>query len=197
MTEAKELSASYWDNRYKEELTGWDIGYHNPIHTDFIEKNYPKDAYILEPGAGSAYEVEYLWEKGYKNVYACDYALDVKEKFLKRVPNFPPEQYISGDFFALEKQFDVVLEQTFFCAIDPTLRAQYVEHMHSILKPYGKIYGVLFEMEKPEGPPFGGNTNEYNRLFTDKFEISKMKQSTESIPQRMGSELIVELIKKL
>ena len=90
-----------------------------------------------------------------------------------------------------------MLEQTFFCAIDPTLRAHYVEHMHSILKPYGKIYGVLFEMEKPEGPPFGGNTNEYNRLFTDKFEISKMKQSTESIPQRMGSELIVELTKKL
>jgi len=179
----KSLDATYWNNRYKEERTGWDVGYHNPIHTDYIEQNYPKDAFILEPGAGNAYEVEYLWKQGYKNVYGCDFAPEIKERFLKRVPDFPENQYLSGDFFSITSHFDVVLEQTFFCAIDPSLRSKYVQHMHNILKPNGKIYGVLFEMDKTDGPPFGGTTDEYRRLFSPKFEIARMEKSTKSIPK--------------
>lgn len=196
MTKTSELTAYYWDTRYQEKRTGWDIGYHNSLHTDYIEKNYTQEACILVPGAGSAYEVEYLWQRGFKNVYACDYAPMPKELFIKRVPHFPESQYLSGDFFQVTQKFDVVLEQTFFCAIDPKLREKYVEHMHSILKPKGIIFGVFFEMHKPDGPPFGGSASEYKQLFSSKFEIATMKPSVESIPQRMGSELIVEFIKK-
>ena len=196
MKETKHLSAEYWNNRYHEDKTGWDIGYANNIHVQYVLKNYPKDAKILVPGAGSAYEVEYLWKQGYINIYACDFAEEVKNRFLDRVKGFPSNQYIAGDFFLLNQKFDLVLEQTFFCALDPSLRIDYVKHMHFILKDGGKIFGVLFNMDKPDGPPYGGSTPEYQSLFTNSFEILRMEESKESIPQRMGNELIIEFLKK-
>lgn len=196
MQEDKKLNSEYWNNRYIEDKTGWDIGYHNKIHTDYVQEHYNKDTRILEPGAGSAYEVAYLYDKGYINVHALDYAPQVKERFVSAHPLFPANQYLLGDFFKLEQTFDLVLEQTFFCAIDPSLRSAYVEKMHSILNPGGKIYGVLFNFDKPEGPPYGGTETEYRNLFDSKFEILQMKSAMNSIPQRQGNELIIELLKK-
>jgi thiopurine S-methyltransferase len=196
MSETNKLSANYWDKRYLEEKTGWDIGYANSIHVKYVVDNYPNDARILIPGAGSAYEAEHLWKKGFTNVYPCDFAPEVKQRFLKRVKGFPEDNYITGDFFELEEKFDVVLEQTFFCAIDTTLRTKYVKHMKSILNEGGKIFGVLFNMDKLDGPPFGGRPIEYKALFKDSFDILRMEESKESIPERMGNELIIEFLKK-
>ncbi|PCJ64404.1 MAG: SAM-dependent methyltransferase [Bacteroidetes bacterium] len=196
MIETNHLTSDYWENRYQESKTGWDIGYANKIHTDYVEANYGKDARILIPGAGSAYEAEYLWKRGYTNVHPCDFAPEAKERFLKRVSDFPDNQFITGDFFEITDRFDLVLEQTFFCAINPNLRKSYVSHMHDILNVDGKIYGVMFDMDKPDGPPYGGNPVEYKTLFSNYFAILTMEKSQKSIPKRMGNELIVEFLKK-
>ncbi|GAL68685.1 hypothetical protein JCM19301_3272 [Jejuia pallidilutea] len=39
--------------------------------------------------------------------------------FQKRVPHFPSEQIIKGDFFKHKGIYDLVLEQTFFCSFPP------------------------------------------------------------------------------
>jgi hypothetical protein len=190
------LNASYWNNRYLAQKTGWDIGYHNTIHTDYVEANYTTSARILEPGAGSAYEVAYLHSKGYTNAFALDYAPEVKQRFLNKNVGFPPNHYLLGDFFDTEESFDLVLEQTFFCALSPELRNAYAEKMSSILKPSGKLFGVLFNFEKPDGPPFGGSEREYRTIFEQKFDILSMEPTQNSIPQRKGNELVIELAKK-
>lgn len=41
----------------------------------------------------------------------------------------------------------VLMEQTFFCAINPSLRKDYVAKMHELLAPNGKLVGVLFDKE--------------------------------------------------
>jgi len=46
------------------------------------------------------------------------------------------------------------------------------------------------------GPPFGGNKTEYQRLFQVAFDILKMEDCFNSIPQRQGSELFIALRKK-
>lgn len=196
MEEANKLDASYWNNRYLQNKTGWDIGYRNNIHTDFVEKNYDVHARILEPGAGNAYEASYLHSKGFVNTYALDYAPEVKQRFLKNNPDFPEKQYIISDFFAVEEQYDLVLEQTFFCALHPSLRPDYVQKMHKILHTGGKLFGVLFNFEKTDGPPYGGSEQEYRQLFDEKFDILRMEPTTKSIQQRKGNELIIELVKK-
>jgi SAM-dependent methyltransferase len=190
------LDAAYWEERYAKNDFPWDIGYSNPILTRYVEQKVAKDAKILVPGAGSAYEVEVLWNKGYTKVKALDYATDAKERFLERVPTFPHQNYLLGNFFELTDTFDIVLEQTFFCALDPKLRMNYVEQMHRILRDEGVLFGLLFEMEKPDGPPFGGNSAEYQAIFGKYFEMRTLEKCLESIPPRLGSELVIEFIKK-
>ena len=196
MPEDNVLDAGYWNNRYLAEKTGWDIGHHNTIHTDYVEAHYAKYAKILEPGAGSAYAVAYLHSKGYTNALALDYAPEIKQRFLDKNVGFPPSHYLLGDFFDVEESFDLVLEQTFFCALNPELRNADVEKMSRILKPAGKLFGVLFNFDKPDGPPYGGNLKEYRTIFEQKFDILRMEPAENSIPERKGNELVIELLKK-
>jgi hypothetical protein len=190
------LDETYWDTRHKMSQTGWDIGYANAIHTDYVKANFPKNAKIIEPGAGNAYEVSALWGDDYTNVYALDYSPTAKETFTKINPNFPSEQYLVGDYFDIEGDFDLILEQTFFCALDPNLREAYVNKTHSLLNTGGKVMGVLFNFEKEDGPPFGGSINEYRSLFEKRFEILSLEEAKNSIPERQGNELVFELVKK-
>ena len=56
-----EKERAYWSKRYKEERTGWDIGFPSlPLKT-YIDQLENKDLKILIPGAGNAYEAEYLF----------------------------------------------------------------------------------------------------------------------------------------
>jgi methyl halide transferase len=119
--------------------------------------------------------------------------------FAKNNPGFPANQLICGDFFKLEQRdFDYVVEQTFFCAILPEMRPDYAQKMSEILKEGGKLVGLLFgealDLDR-DGPPFGGNREEYMDYFTPHFRIVKMEECKNSIKPREGSELFIEIIK--
>ena len=190
------LDKDYWDTRYKNEETGWDIGYPNPAITRYFE-NVSRDAQILIPGCGNAYEGEALFEAGFTNLTLLDYSPSSKHNFLNRVPEFPEDRYLVGDFFEHQGSYDFIVEQTFFCAIDPGLRSDYVHYVHSLLKPDGILTGVLFKIPLfDDHPPFGGNEAEYRQLFSGNFEIKQMVPSVHSIPQRRESELYIELVRR-
>jgi thiopurine S-methyltransferase len=113
------------------------------------------------------------------------------------VPNFPNSQLIHQDFFAFQGTFDLIIEQTFFCALDPSLRKEYAKKMHSLLKSNGKLVGLLFDFPlAEEGPPFGGSKEEYLSYFKPYFSIEILESSYNSIPPRAGRELFIKLIKK-
>ena len=151
-----------------------------------------KSLSILIPGAGNAYEAEYLFKNGFKNVYVCDLAIEALQNLKKRCPDFPENQLIHGDFFSIKKQFDVILEQTFFCAIHPKLRMAYAEQIQSLLAPSGTFAGVLFNIDFPfDGPPFGGKIDEYEELFSAFFKVTTLMPCYNSTPPRKGSELFI------
>ncbi len=141
MTKLK-LDDQYWNERYDTLETGWDIGYPSPSFLEYF-KDKDRSAKLLIPGCGNSYEGEALYKMGFHNITLLDFAPISKENFLKRVPEFPSEQFIVGDFFQLENQFDFILEQTFFCAINPSWRAKYVKKMKTLLQPQGKLVGIL------------------------------------------------------
>lgn len=187
-----ELNESYWTQRYLEDKTGWDIGYASPAITHFMDQIEDKNAEILIPGCGNAYEAAYLWSNGFKNVYLLDLSELPLLKFAEQNPDFPKEQLLRQDFFALNKTFDIVIEQTFFCALQPVLRKKYVEKMQQIVKSDGCLVGLLFNDPLYEDhPPFGGNKEEYQHLFYSKFTILKMETAYNSIPQRKERELFI------
>ena len=194
----KTLNAEYWEKRWQDQQTGWDIGQASPPLMHYVSEYANQDTRILIPGAGRAYEAIALHQMGFTNVWVCDWASTAFAYLRSAAPDFPAEHLLVGDFFALplQAEFDLVLEQTFFCAIDPQLRPRYVEKMHSILRPAGRLAGVLFAKPFPfQGPPFGGTKAEYESLFNAHFTILQLDITTHSIPPRQGNELFVELLK--
>jgi thiopurine S-methyltransferase len=192
----KESDSNYWNKRYIESNTGWDIGYANPVLVEYVKENYSFDDKILIPGAGTAYEVADLISEGYHNCYALDFSQKAKDNFLKQNPKVPNQNYLVNDFFEIDGKYDLILEQTFFCAIHPSKRVDYVHHMSQLLNKGGKLAGLLFEMEKEDGPPYGGSLEEYQELFSSSFDINKLGKTDRSIDSRLGRELFFEFIKK-
>ena len=191
--------AQFWQQRYEQDSIGWDMGQVSPPLKAYIDQlpESAKSQAVLVPGAGNAYEVGYLHEQGFTNVTLVDFAPAPIEAFAERYPDFPAEHLICADFFELspEKyQFDWVLEQTFFCAINPARRDEYVAQMAALLKPNGKLVGLLFDKDfGRDEPPFGGTKAEYQQRFAPYFDIEIMETSYNSYPARQGSELFIKM----
>lgn len=152
---------------------------------------------ILIPGGGNGYEAEYLFEKGFKNVYLLDWSQPPLTAFAERNVAFPPTQLICEDFFLHNGLYDLIIEQTFFCAISPALRAAYAQKMHQLLAPGGKLIGLLFDtIFEKEGPPFGGSAAAYRPYFEPYFHFRHFETCYNSIPPRAGKELFIELERK-
>lgn len=190
------LNKDFWENRYETNETGWDVGEITTPLKDYIDQIKNKDLKILIPGAGNGYEFDYLISKGFKNVWVVDIAKQPLENLASRNPEFK-NNFIESDFFELNQQFDLIIEQTFFCALEPNLRSKYVDKMHSLLNNKGKLFGLLFDFELTEvGPPFGGCKEEYIELFKEKFNLKVLDRAYNSIKPREGRELFFIFEKK-
>lgn len=190
MISTMKLNKNYWETRYASNETGWDVGTITTPLKEYIDQIEDKTLKILIPGAGNGYEVDYLLEKGFENVFIIDLAEAPLKNIQQRNPKINDSQLIQLDFFDLNGEYDLILEQTFFCALDPSLRKQYVSKMHSLLKPKGKIFGLLFDFPLTEaGPPFGGSKEEYLTLFSNSFNIKTLETAYNSIKPRAGKEL--------
>lgn len=190
------LDANYWNERYKTGNTGWDMQQASPPLTDYIDTLSDKNLRILIPGCGNAYEAEYLLQKGFTNVTLIDLSkvvtANLAEKYKGR-----PIKILCEDFFSHEGNYDLILEQTFFCALAPSLRQDYIDKCYELLVDGGKIAGVLFN--KPLGmpaPPFVTNNEEYKRYFGSKFTINIYEDCKNSIAPRLGNEAFFEVEKK-
>ena len=113
------LSETFWNTKYKDQKTGWDLGVISPPLKAYFDQLENKDLKILIPGGGNSYEAEYLFNHGFRNVFVVDLSEIALENLKKRVPKFPDVQLLHANFFEIEDLFDLVIEQTFFCAIQP------------------------------------------------------------------------------
>ncbi|MCE3260476.1 MAG: methyltransferase protein [Bacteroidetes bacterium] len=197
------LDSKYWNNRYVNNDFGWDLGGISPPLKDYLDQLKDKSLFILIPGAGNSYEAEYLVNKGFSNVFVCDFAKAPLDNLLERCPAIGKEHLLQADFFELntgkEKHlpaFDLIIEQTFFCAIDPSLRKNYFKKVHQLLKPGGKLVGLLFnDPLNTDKPPFGGTPEEYKRYFQDLFKVNVFETAYNSVKPRAGRELFINLEK--
>jgi len=149
------------------------------------------------PGAGNGYEAEFIFKQGFNNVFVLDWAKQALENLKQRCPAFPQQNIIYADFFDHKEQYNLIIEQTFFCALQPDLRTAYTNKMHELLLEKGKLVGLLFNrIFDEDGPPFGGTKKEYIQLFRTKFYIDVIENCYNSVEARAGTELFVKFIKK-
>ena len=189
------LSQDYWNNRYEAEQTGWDLKAVSPPLKAYIDQLTDKNISILIPGCGSGYEAEYLAKQGFQSVTVIDFAPLVVEKMKVNLADYQQINIICQDFFAHTGKYDLILEQTFFCSLNPSLRTKYVQKMSELLTTKGKLVGLLFNIQFPNNPPFGGSQEEYLDLFSDAFNINLLEPCYNSVKPRQGSELFFNFSK--
>lgn len=196
MTEEYHLSEEFWDNRYQENNTQWDLSEVSPPLKAYIDQSTNKDLRILIPGAGNAHEASYLLEQGFKNITVVDIAPSLVKRLQEKFAGNPHIQIIHNDFFQHTGTYDLILEQTFFCALNPNLRTAYAIKMSELLEKNGQLVGLLFNREFEEnGPPYTGTETEYRTLFEKYFKIETMKLCYNSFFKRENTELFIRLRK--
>ncbi len=185
------LDKNYWDARWVEGHTGWDLKGISPAIQLYIDQEVHKDSSILIPGCGNAYEAQYLVEKGVREIHL----LDISPSICKKLENQFPQENVHvhcTDFFTHKGQYDFILEQTFFCALEPAHREDYTRKIKSLLGPRGTLFGLLFDTTfEKEGPPFGGSAEEYKTLFSQTFSTVNIQETSHSIAPRQGTEVFL------
>lgn len=194
------MEKEFWEQRWIDQQTGWDIGYASPAIVDYFNNIENNDIKILIPGCGNAYEAEAIYQMGFHNVWIIDIAEQAIESFKKRCPEFPADQIIHGDFFTSSdldqlQPFDRIVEQTFFCAIHPSKRDEYCERMQTLLGANAVLIGLMFDFPLETGPPFGGSKKEYIDRFSACFDDVQIAPCIHSIPPRAGREFWIEIAK--
>ncbi len=169
---------SFWEERYKDNLTPWDIGETAPAFvkyfSSFNEIIGEKNIAVL--GCGFGHDAFYLANNNEYKVKAFDFSESaikhcnqIKES--KKIENI---NFYQVDIFELAKNkewencFDYVIEHTCFCAIDPHRRSEYIDLIKYLLKPGGKLVGLFFMRNKELGGPPYGSTPEIIKDFFKK-----------------------------
>lgn len=191
------LNKNFWNDKYVASETGWDVGKLTTPLKEYFDQLNNKKVKILIPGCGNAYEAEYLFKNKFSSTFILDYSEQALTNFINRVPNFSKKQLLNDNFFDTQGEYDIIIEQTFFCAIDRNRRRDYFVKMHDLLKPNGKLVGLLFDDSLNKNhPPFGGSKSEYKELFDPYFNIKVFETAYNSINSRNGRELFMILVKK-
>jgi SAM-dependent methyltransferase len=187
----------FWEMRWQHQQTGWDLGVISPPMKKYIDGIDDKNQRILIPGCGNAHEAVYLLEKGFTNVTIIDIAPSLTSALTNQLQTYIARQKLTvvcGDFFEHKGAYDLILEQTFFCAIPPSMRGQYAQHMKELLVPGGHLVGLLFDKTFEGGPPFGGSIKEYEGFFNPVFQQVSIHSCSNSAKPRAGSEVWIELL---
>ena len=189
-----------WERHYDEKDLRWDLDEVAPPFVHLWEKRDIPPCRAIVPGCGAGHEAIFLAEKGFE-VTAVDYSHGAvrllertyeKNSFLGKV--------LHQDFFTLgskyDETFELMLEHTFFCAISPDMRQDYVETANRILKPGGSLIGLFYETNESGGPPFNTRREDITELFSGSFLIESLSKTPHSVEQRRGKEWLAIFKKK-
>lgn len=190
------LDQQFWDSCYQNYSTGWDLGKVSPPLKAYIDQLKDKNIRILIPGCGNTYEAEYLLQNGFTNITLIDIAPTLVNKLKEKFNGNNNINVLLGDFFEHKGDYDLILEQTFLCALNPLLREKYSKKMQTLIATGGKLVGVLFDIKfAKQGPPFGGTKESYEKLFEKHFDFIAFEKCHNSISPRYGNELFIILKK--
>jgi len=192
MTEAPGLDPPFWHGRYLAGDTGWDLGEPSPPFVRLHRDGVIAPCRVAVPGCGRGWEVAWLAGQGYQ-VAGIDFAPAAIEATRDRVHAAGATAHlVCSDLFGLPDDlaggFDLVLEQTCFCAIAPHRRPEYVDAVHRLLAPGGRLIALFYACEGSGGPPFTTDPKDVAALFAERFTVRSLALTPHSHPRRFGEE---------
>ncbi len=198
--ESKEYKREDWQRHYDENDLGWDLGQVAPAFVWLWQEGKLPLGKVLVPGCGRGHEVVFFAENGFDVT-----GVDFSKGAVTHLENILKDRNLEGqilhqDFFSLDDShdsfYDLVIEQTFFCAISPRQRQDYVLNIKRLLKPGGMLAGLFYHTDKEGGPPHNTTREDIEQHFADSFEILELGKTSLSAEQRKDKEWLGILKKR-
>jgi SAM-dependent methyltransferase len=188
-----------WQRRYEEEDTPWDKGKPSPALADYLREQRIAGR-VLVPGCGRGHDARALAAQPEATVVGLDLS-PIAVAQAQKLGTTANLSFITGDFFQLPPEFagsfDWIVEHTCFCAIDPSLRGEYVQATANALRPGGRIFGIFFmNPDSDTAPPYPSTREELSALFDPHFTLLDEWVPQNSFPGREQRELVRLLQKR-
>ncbi len=192
--------ALYWSQIYQQEIPRWDLGQPSPALLDMLPRLKLPKSRVLVLGCGLGHDAAFFAENGHV-VTAVDMSTEaIKGARAKYENRYPQITWLETDLFKMghehHQAYDLVFEQTCYCAINPTLRDNLIMKWRQFLADQGHLLGVFFAMEKKQGPPFGGTEWELRERLKKHFQFIFWGRWDKSIDRRNGKEFLIYAVKK-
>ncbi|QPJ60486.1 MAG: methyltransferase domain-containing protein [Candidatus Nitronauta litoralis] len=189
-----------WQGYYDQDDLRWDLGEVSPPLKRLWEEGTLKTGRMIIPGCGQGHEVIFFAQQGF-DVTGVEYTEGgiklLQENLGKSNLN---AEVVHSDFFELDAshhgRYDLMLEQTFFCAIHPRDRTRYVEMALKVLKPGGLLAGLFYNTGEEDGPPYNTTEEDVRQNFSNGFDIVCLEKCDHSIERRENKELLAVLQKR-
>ena len=183
----------YWDQIYQAGRAGWDLGGPTPALHRLLAGGEVAPGRLIVLGAGLGHDAREFARQGF-TVTAVDFTDAAVEGMRSLADPAAPVEIVQADIFALPAEldhtFDVVLEYTCFCSINPARRPEYADLVARLIKPGGAYIALLFPLDQHKGgPPFSVSADEAVSLFRKrKFRLRRRETPEDSVWQRRGLE---------
>ncbi len=160
-------TASFWDEKYRADMTAWDRGSVSPALLHWLDEGMLQPGRILIPGCGYGHEVLALARRDFE-VWGLDIAptpvRHVREKLAREGLT---AHVVEGDVrdWQPESPFDAVYEQTCMCALSPEDWPRYEGQLYRWLRPGGRLFALWMQTGRAGGPPYHCGLDEMHALF--------------------------------
>jgi len=184
----------FWSDLYRTGDTRFDTGRIAPPLARMAAAGDVPPGRVLVPGAGRGHDALHLAGLGF-TVTAVDIAPEACEAMRAQAHTEGLALDVRCEDVLLDTRarapggFEGIVEHTFFCALDPSHRPEYVEAVADLLVPGGVLLGLFFLLRRPGGPPFDVTEPEIRGLFAARFVLERLRPCPDSFPDRMGREL--------
>jgi methyl halide transferase len=199
-------STEFWDQAYRDQRDGWDMGTPTPVFADILRRNGLDFREIGGPDyrqvqtaptaalpcSGRGYDAMLFASHGF-DVTAIDFSSEALSYLHELQPRPERLTLLNADLFDMpastRDSFDLIVEYTCVCAIDPFRRAELVKATHELLRPDGHALMLLFPIDgRAGGPPFAINDGEWKQLMSPYFDLTFECTPSTSVKPRLGRE---------
>ena len=189
---------NFWSTKYQEwektqQPPGWELGSVAQPLPDILPQIKLPRCRVCVLGCGTGHDAAYLASKGHIVT-----GVDISPEAIARANALHKNErlsFVQADAFEFAKksrgEYDLVLEHTFYCAINPERRNDLARLWHSMLSEHGFLLGIFFIMDRTGGPPFGSSEWELRERLKERFDFLYWTRWRKSLPERLGKELVV------
>lgn len=201
MTAPDPNSPLFWNKTYHNGRIPWDLHGPTPIFRRLVQDGTLTPGRIIVLGAGRGHDARMLARHGFQ-VTAVDFAASAVQAMRQLDDPRYPVTIVEADLFELPFKifghFDLVLDYTCYCAIDPGRRDEYADVVTRLLRSEGRLVMLAFPIgRRGGGPPFVVQPNEIIAAFTMRgFHLDLHEQPGDSVPSRQGIEELLILRKQ-